>query len=172
MKEIIYVNTGEVKSGGSDVILNSGAIGSCVVITAYDPDRIIGAMAHVMLPGTAPATNALNATRYSGNAIEELINQLNMPDFEKDIVEICLAGGANVLNLKDDNIGTENINSIEKILVEKGLRVRSRSLGGSERRTVLFDIGKGFVYFTHGDSDQKVLWESKGTQQKNVSLYE
>ena len=171
MKEFIYVNTGEVKSGGSDDILNSGAIGSCVVITAFNPIINIGVMAHVMLPGTVPSTNTFKTTRHAGNAIEELINQLDLPDFEKDIVEICLAGGANVLNLKDDNIGTENIDSIEKILIEKGLRVRSRSIGGFERRTVLFDIGKGCVYFTHGDSEQKILWESKSNAIKiNVSL--
>ena len=65
-----YVNTGEVSSGGIETILNSGAIGSCVVITAFDSYRRIGAMAHVMLPGVSPVKNQLHATRYAANAIE------------------------------------------------------------------------------------------------------
>jgi chemotaxis receptor (MCP) glutamine deamidase CheD len=32
-----YVNTGEVSTGGIETILNSGAIGSCVVVAALDP---------------------------------------------------------------------------------------------------------------------------------------
>jgi len=71
-----YVNTGEVRSGGPDTILNSGAIGSCIVITAFVSEKKIGAMAHVMLPGEATIKNQLQATRYAANAIEEMLGQL------------------------------------------------------------------------------------------------
>ncbi len=90
MKEIIYVNTGEVTVGGSDVVLNSGAIGSCVVITAFDPVNKIGGMAHVMLPGKCPVKNQLHATRYAADAIEEMFSQQKKLGIIKENIEICL----------------------------------------------------------------------------------
>jgi chemotaxis protein CheD len=158
MKEIIYVNTGEVKFGGSDVVLNSGAIGSCVVITAFDPVNKIGGMAHVMLPGISPIKNQLNATRYASNAIDEMLSQLKIFGIKKDNIEICLVGGANVLKRENDFIGKNNIESIEKLLDEKGINVCVSAVGGFERRTVLFNIGKGRIYYTVGGSKQKILW--------------
>ncbi len=57
MEKIVNVSTGEVKVGRKGEILKSTAIGSCVVIAAYDSERNIGIMAHVMLPGRAPTVN-------------------------------------------------------------------------------------------------------------------
>ncbi len=160
MKDITYVNTGEVRSGGSDLILSSGAIGSCVVITAFDPLNNVGGMAHVMLPGTATSKYQLNACRNASNAIDELLNQLCLLNVEENNIEFCMIGGANVLKRKNDNIGEKNIESIDELLNNKGLKVCSREVGGFERRTTLFDIEKGCIYFTVGDSKQKILWQT------------
>jgi chemotaxis protein CheD len=159
-KVMQYVSTGEVCSGGSDTILNSGAIGSCVVITAFDPEKKIGAMAHVMLPGKAPVKNQLHDTRYAANAIEEILRQLNRFEICKENIEICLVGGANVLKRVKDTIGEDNLDSVEKLLREKQLEIKAKSIGGFERRTVLFDIEKGCIYYTLGDSKQKILWQT------------
>jgi len=160
-----YVNTGEVRSGGSDTTLNSGAIGSCVVITAFASEKQIGAMAHVMLPGISPHRNQLYVTRYAANAIEEMLNQLTMHEVNKENIEICLIGGANVLKRKNDHIGKDNLDSVKKLLSEKQLEIKAISIGGFERRTVLFDIEKGCIYYTVGDSKQKILWQT-GSKQK------
>lgn len=159
-----YVNTGEVSSGGIETILNSGAIGSCVVITALDPHVEVGAMAHVMLPGTVPLNNQSNATKYAANAIEELLNQLERFKVKKENIEICMVGGANVLKRENDTIGKNNIDSVEKLLGEKGIKVLARAIGGFERRTALFDIEKGCIYYTVGDSKQKILWQTESKQ--------
>jgi chemotaxis protein CheD len=68
-KRIIYTMTGEVKSGNQDTVIKSGAIGSCVVITAYDKKNQLGSMAHVMLPGKAPKKKDIQKTKYAENAI-------------------------------------------------------------------------------------------------------
>lgn len=160
MKHMIYVNTGEVKSGNAETLLNSGAIGSCVVITAFDPEKKIGAMAHVMLPGIFPAKNQQHATRYAANAIDEMLSQLDKFEVKKENIEICIVGGANVLKRINDTIGKDNLASVEKLLLEKQLEIRAKTVGGQERRTVLFDIEKGCIYFTIGDSKQKILWQT------------
>lgn len=73
-KQIIYAMTGEVKIGNKNTILRSGAIGSCVVIIAYDKLSQVTAMAHIMLPGKAPDSKSLQKSRYAENAIDELVN--------------------------------------------------------------------------------------------------
>lgn len=155
-----YVNTGEVGSGGVETILNSGAIGSCVVIVAFDPVKYVGAMAHVMLPGALPVKNQPFATRYAASAIEELFCQLNKFGSKKENIEICLVGGANVLKREKDTIGNDNLASVEKLLGERQLEIKTRAIGGFERRTVVLDIALGCVYYTVGDSKQKILWQT------------
>lgn len=159
-KVMQYVHTGEICCGGAESILNSGAIGSCVVITALDPIRHVGAMAHVMLPSECPVKNHAQANRYAANAIEEMLHRLQKLQIVTDDMEICLAGGANVLRRDTDTIGHDNLNSVEQLLLEKHFEIKARTTGGYERRTVLFDIGSGCVYYTEGDSKQKMLWQT------------
>lgn len=160
-KILIYVNTGEVRSGSPDTILNSGAIGSCVVITAYDPEKKNGAMAHVMLPGTVPSKNQMNSTKYAANAIAELLSQMKSPDSKPENLEICIVGGANVLKRENGHIGEDNLISVKMLLHEKQLEIKAQSIGGLERRTVIFDIEMACIFYTVGDSKQKVLWQSQ-----------
>lgn len=159
MKEVIYANTGEVKSGGAGIILNSGAIGSCVVIIAYDSSKKMGIMAHIMLPGKAPTENHPMSTRYAANAIEEIVSHL-APGTDTKTITICLIGGANVLKREVDTIGEDNLKSIENLLREKQFSVQVKSVGGFERRTTFFDIENACVYFTVGDSKQQILWQA------------
>ena len=162
VKIMHYVNTGEVRSGGIEIILNSGAIGSCVVITAYDPNVKVGAMAHVMLPGSSSQKTNTISTKYAADAVDELLHQLIKRGTKKEDIVICLLGGANVLKRAGDTIGNDNIVSVEKLLNNLDLTVCARSLGGTERRTGLFYIETGSVYFTQGDSKEKLLWKHKG----------
>jgi len=159
MKEIIYANTGEVKSGGAGIILNSGAIGSCVVITAYDSSKKMGIMAHIMLPGKAPSEKHPLTTRYAEDAINVMLSQMSSTMNFKSF-EVCLIGGANVLKREGDTIGEKNLNSVQQLLHENQISINAKSVGGFERRTAVFDIEYGSVYFTIGDSKQKLLWQT------------
>ncbi len=159
-----YVSTGEVSSGSIKTILNSGAIGSCVVITAFDPQVKVGAMAHVMLPGKSPEKRNSVSTRYAVNAIEEMLLQLKRLKINEENIEICLVGGANVLKRENDTIGKDNLDSVEKLLREKQIEIKAKAVGGFERRTVVFDVMEGCIYYTVGDSKQKILWKTERWQ--------
>lgn len=141
MKEIIEVQTGEVKIGTADAILKSEGIGSCVVITAYDAGKKQGAMAHVML-----------ATQ----ADEALVTMLKGMDF----VEVSLVGGANVLKRDGDTVGRDNIESITRLLKKKNIKIAAQSLGGTERRSVSLDVESGTLYCKEADENEKILWKS------------
>ena len=160
VKKIIDVSTGEVEAGGKDTILRSNAIASCVVIAAYDPTKKVGALAHVMVPGTASEGKAFQRTRYAADAIEEMVNRMSKLGVDEDDMEVCLVGGGNVLKREDDTICQANITSVVDILYEKRIRIRAKALGGTQRRTVSLDVEKGSVHYTVGNGMEQLLWKA------------
>ena len=160
MKRIIDVHTGEVKAGRKDTILESNAIGSCVVIAAYDSTKKVGALAHVMLPGAVPEGKTFQRTRYAADAIEEMISRMTHLGTHKDDVEVCLVGGGNVLKRKDDTICQENIRSVVQLLDEKRIRIRKKAVGGMGRRSISLDVKNGTIHYTEGDAKEKLLWKA------------
>ena len=161
MKRISNTYTGETKAAKEDTILKSCAIGSCVVIAAYDAKEKVGALAHVMVPGKAPEGKNYQKTRYAYNAIQEMLNQMILIGAKKESVEVCLVGGANILQRKDDTIGLDNIASVIEILKEEKIKINAKSIGGTERRAITLDIENGSVYYSVGDEAEKLLWEVK-----------
>ena len=159
IKRIIYVNTGDVKIGGVDAILKSNAIGSCVVIAAYDSKKKVGALAHVMIPGVSSDRKIFKKTIYAADAIEEMINKMIHQGSNKNDIKACLVGGGNVLNRKDDTICDENIKSITEILNRNHIKIKAKAVGGTVRRSISFDVETGSIYYTEGDSKEKLLWE-------------
>ena len=151
--------TGEVKAGNKDTILKSSAIGSCIVITAYDKHSQTGALAHIMLPGNAPENRDLQKNRYASDAINELINILKLNGANENNIEVFLAGGANILKRKDDNIGQDIIVSVEELLAKRKIKIKAKSLGGTMRRSVSLDVEYGKVYYSVGDGAEKLLWK-------------
>ncbi len=151
------MNTGEVKACREETILKSSAIGSCVVITACDSKRKVGAMAHVMLPGRSPKEASLNRTRYAADAIDAMIKELISLKVNKDNIEVCLVGGANVLKRSDDTIGKDNIESVLELLRKNRLKIRAKAVGGTVRRSVSLDVERGSVSYTEADESEKLL---------------
>ncbi len=85
MKEVIDISTGAVEVAGAGAILRSNAIGSCIVIAAYDSSKKVGAMAHIMLPGRAPKGADSERTRYAADAIDEMIDRMTRTGANNEI---------------------------------------------------------------------------------------
>ena len=164
MEKIIDIQTGAVRAQRGKGILKSSAIGSCIAIAAYDAVENIGAMAHVMLPGTAPADKKNSEkTKYAANAIDTLIGMMIDLGTKKDNIEVVIAGGANVLKKSDDTICESNIKSTLEILKEKQLHIKEQAIGGTSRRSISLDVENGIVSYTEGNNCEMQLWRSQKT---------
>jgi len=159
MDEIVDVSTGEVKLGCGNKILRSVAIGSCIVISAYDSKNRIGALAHIMLPGQAPEQYA-EKTRYADNGISDMIEQMVSAGSKVSDIEVCLVGAANVLKKDDDAVCRENIESTNRQLAQRQIPVRAAVLGGTERKGVSMDLRSGTIFYTEGDGPEQLLWKA------------
>lgn len=161
MKNIINVFTGEVKTGRINDILVSGAIGSCVVVVIFDPQKESGGMAHIMLPGKAPEHCSELKTRFAEDGIGNLLEQMKVTgDAEKDLCA-CVVGGGNVLKRDDDSICRNNIKSVLQILKDNNIEPMEQVLGGTIRRAVKLDIELGRIYISEDGSRDKILWRCK-----------
>lgn len=156
---IKYIQSGEVAIGLKNEVLVSSPLGSCVAVMAYDVKTKIGGMAHIMLPGKSYKTHTLHKNRYAVDTIDNLLSKLHQFGVQSENIEICLAGGANVLKKENDTIAKELTISILKIIGEKKLKIRATSLGGFERRTASLNPKTGVAYYTIGDSVEMVLWK-------------
>jgi chemotaxis protein CheD len=157
MKKVKDISTGEVKRGNVENILISHGIGSCIVVAAINLKKHIGALAHVMLPGKAPEKEHQNKTKYAVDAIEKLLQLLEINIDDTSQLRVCLVGAGNVLKDADETICTSNIHSLTTLLNDLGIKISATSLGGHLRRTVRFDIETGEVHFTEGDSELILL---------------
>lgn len=158
MKKSIHASTGEVIAAKANTILKSLAIGSCVVIAAYDVKKMVGALAHVMIPGTSPEKTSSPRTRYAADAIEEMITMMTVLGTDRKNIEVCLVGGANVLKRGDYSICRDNIDSITEFLTKQNIEIKAKSLGGTERMSVSLDVGNGNVYHSIGDGIDTLLF--------------
>ena len=158
MKDITDVNTGQVRLGRGNVILRSLAIGSCIAVAAYDSRAKIGAIAHIMLPGSAPEESP-EKTRYAENAIDEIIDVMIYSGSQKGNIKVCLVGAGNVLKKEDDTICVDNIRSTMRILDERGIPIKATALGGSERKSIFLDIETGKVAYSKGNGPKELLWK-------------
>lgn len=154
----IDVNTGEVKVG-MEGTLRSLAIGSCVVVAAYDCQKGIGALAHVMLPRKAPE-KAPEKTKYAADAIDEMIKQMAGAGGRQEDIEVCLVGGGNVLQKDDDTVCQENIKSANEILEKKQIPIRASTVGGTQRKSVFLEVESGSIFCAVGDEQEKLLWKA------------
>jgi chemotaxis protein CheD len=157
----IYVSTGEVAFGKAGQELVSHAIGSCIVVTLYNPATESGAMAHIMLPGAAPTREHEHTNRYAQNAITSILNMMGWPRTTGHDLQVCLIGGGNVLKRSDDIICSKNIASVKEIIEDYNLNVCAESLGGEIRRSARLDVRSGAVYIREDGAAERLLWSSR-----------
>ncbi len=157
------VSTGEVKVCALSGRLRANALGSCVAISVYDRARKVGGMAHVMLPGRSPANKSHNGrTRYLDDALAALLEAVGADHADPCAMEVCVAGGANVLRREGDNIGDENAAAALAGLEAQRIPVAAASTGGTRRRTMTLHLADGRVTHTVGDSAELLLWNGGG----------
>jgi len=113
------------------------------------------------LPGRAPNKPNINKMKYAENAIDELLAHFLKLGSEPSKLMICSVGGGNVLQRQDDKICRDNIESVNNTLSDHGMVVVADALGGVQRRTSKLFIDTGKFYYTEGNSENKLLFDTK-----------
>ncbi|MBD3330105.1 chemotaxis protein CheD [Candidatus Peregrinibacteria bacterium] len=149
MPETINVEMADLAVSANQEILKTSGVGSCLVVTLYDPVNKIGGMAHAMLPkDTTNEQGTPESFRFVDDAINEMISRITEKGGKIDNLRAKLVGGAKMFSLLADDeegIGEQNISSAKETLNEKGISIESEDIGGTIGRRVEFNVGTGLV---------------------------
>lgn len=140
METSVGVGLGEIAvSQNRDEILVAFGLGSCVGIGAYDPVKGIAGLLHAVLPEPLNGSD-LTSTKYVGNGIKKLFEEMVKKGAVKERLIIRMAGGANMLTSpglsKTFDIGTRNIAMAQSILESQKMNIVSQNVGGNIGRTL------------------------------------
>lgn len=139
---VITVGIADLNIAKEPDVLATYALGSCVGICLYDPDKKIAGLAHIMLPLSKEAVgNAVdNRRRYADTGITELIQTMSLSGASPSRLVAKIAGGAQMFSTTSSvfNIGERNVAAVKKILTAYRIRIVAEQTGENFGRTVFF----------------------------------
>jgi chemotaxis protein CheD len=129
-------------------------LGSCVAITLWHPQFLIGGMCHYLLPEyrNSGKDSTLDG-RYADEALQLFMQEIRNAGTHPCEYTVKMFGGGNQF-AKDGihanhNIPEKNINTGKQLLLKHGFQLSSFHLGGNGHRNVIFDIWSGAVWVQH-----------------------
>ena len=154
---VVKVLPGECYVTPSNEELLVTVLGSCVSACIRDPRTGIGGMNHFMLPtGKAGGWgDELHSMRYGNFAMEKLINELLKRGCSREVMEIKVFGGGNVID-SNSAIGSKNAEFVMSFLKNEGLYCAANDLGGQYPRRIQYSPATGRVarkFLGGGDRD-------------------
>jgi len=151
MREKITLRTGQMSVAHNDALIETGSIGSCVVVALYDDKVRVGGMAHSMLPTRRKKLDSSDKSfsfRYVDEAIQGLLQEVEKAGGKKNNITARLVGGAKMfkhLTGDDEGIGFQNIAKAREVLEGMKIDILSEDVGGSSGRLAVFDLVTGVV---------------------------
>lgn len=141
LNHMSHVLSGQMQVGHSGEVLTA-LLGSCVGIGMIWRSQQRCGLAHCFLP-EGVETGAASA-RYVNAAVPRLLALLGVRRDQYDEVDVVIAGGARMLNLRagDGAIGNRNIEAARSQLSQRGLQVSFQDVGGSQGRRLSIDCDR------------------------------
>lgn len=125
--------------------LTSTGIGSCLVITLYDPKLKLGAICHPMLSVESRRDNTKPDAIYIDTAIEQMLEKMLSLEAVRERLEAKIIGAANMFTAFKSDIPKKNVSSAKEKLKIEGIRLVGECVGGNIGRSVEFALDTGIV---------------------------
>jgi len=119
-------------------------VGSCVVVTLYDPRLKIGALSHAVLPRHENQEDN-NPARFVDTAIDGMLHKMIVLGCIRKNIEAKIIGGANMFPGIESSIGKDNVLSAREKLKKEGIKVTGEVAGGTVGRSIEFSTENGLV---------------------------
>jgi len=156
MKPEIEISAGEIALRSSGETLKTTPLGSCMAIAGYSTETSTGILAHIMLPGEAPANYPLK-NRYSANAIRAIIGRIRNRGLDPAVFQYTASGAANVMGKTDDTLTKSVAAEVLSGMQKNDMRIIRKSVGGFKRRVIKLNLAGGIVYQSIGDTPFSVF---------------
>jgi chemotaxis protein CheD len=129
-------------------------LGSCVAITLWHPQLLIGGMCHYLLPEYRQLNrnNELDG-RYADEALQLFMQEIQNAGTHPCEYIVKMFGGGNQFYghafKSMSTIPEQNIQTGKKLLLQHGFKLSSFHLGGNGHRNVILDNWSGHVWVQH-----------------------
>ncbi|NNF98863.1 MAG: chemotaxis protein CheD [Desulfobacteraceae bacterium] len=158
----ITIDVADMKiSNDEDEILIAPSLGSCVAVSAYDPQIHAGGLIICMLPVSSEIEVSQireQTFMFADTGLPAFFKAVEDFGFSMEQLKIVIAGGGQILGQKGDcDLGTRNCDSISRILASLELVPTHQSIGGSFNRTLELEIKTGIATISiAGDGIEKI----------------
>jgi len=156
----LIVGIGELAvSADPRLILSTYALGACLGVIAYDPQRKVGGIIHVMLPDStvSPDKAVKQPAMFADTGLPLFFRELAKHHVDRTRLRLLIAGGAGVIQGTDPiKIGTRNLAGSLAYLKAHGWSISHQETGGSINRTVHLDLATGVVELKTPDGAQSI----------------
>lgn len=142
---MINVPMGKIEFAKSPATLGALGLGSCIVITLYDPRLKIGALSHAAFSLAKGAAPLYKDTAYIEIAIGEMIGKFTVEGSKRNDLEAKLIGAANMFSGTSSSFSDNNIMAAREKLAGEGIKIVGESVGGNMGRSVEFALDTGIV---------------------------
>jgi chemotaxis protein CheD len=148
----VFLLQGEVIFGDRNTRIHT-VLGSCVAITMWHPEALLGGMCHYMLPSRGkPGSHELDG-KYADEALALMLDKIHRAGTSASEYQIKLFGGGDMFpgtkSLKSPNVGTQNVEIGRQLLKDLGLSIHAEHICGVGHRNLIFDIWSGDVWMKH-----------------------
>ncbi|MDA8335201.1 MAG: chemotaxis protein CheD [Peptococcaceae bacterium] len=136
-------------------------LGSCVGICVYDQQTRIGGLLHIMLPDSSQFGEVKKPGKFADTGVPALVEEVAREGGRLSRLFAKLAGGAQMFSGNGDssalNIGTRNVAAVRQALGRMGIRIAAEDVGGSQGRTIFFDLNTGQVIIRTMGNNYRVI---------------
>ena len=145
---LLIVNISDMKlSDDPEDVIVTYSLGSCLGVTAYDPQAKIGGLVHCLLPTDASAKekSRVNPFMFVNTGVTAMVRQLIKKGANRDRLIFKAAGGA---NMRDDTLfrtGERNMDALQRLLDKNNVQLTASDVGDTIPRTMFLFLEDGDV---------------------------
>lgn len=168
-KNEVYLLPGEFHFGDRNSRITT-LLGSCIAITLWHPQKLIGGMCHFMLPSPQFRTNPQQLDgKYAEDAIKLFMQEIKSAGTIPQDYQVKIFGGGAMFatetvttaNCTPNYHGCIRSNACKQIscknrliapflLQQHGFNITNHDLGGTKHRKVIFELWSGDVWQRKG----------------------
>jgi chemotaxis protein CheD len=158
----IMVGMSELHVAKGAAVFTCLGLGSCIGLCALDPETAIGGMVHIMLPAAFPDKPVDKPGKFADTGLPALLELLAKKGADPSRLLVAYAGGAQVFkfgaNTQDRlDVGGRNATAVADLVNRLELKVVAKEVGGSQGRTVTFNVERGEVFVRTVAGGEKLL---------------
>lgn len=159
----IFLQPGDFYFGDKNTCIRT-LLGSCVSITMWHPQRLIGGMCHYLLPSNPlAAANKLDG-HYADEAMQLFMREIKAAKTRPQEYRVKLFGGGDMFVLREQlskiknkdvqykagnsrvSVSVQNVQVAYKLTRQHGFEIEAQDLGGDGHRHLVFDLWTGNVW--------------------------